>query len=119
MHNVHLLPYLLFGTFLITAFALAVIISVVINKQRQVRNSLARQQMAFEYSQSLLNTRVEVRETTPMRLDAYYISMLSEQYKTGKSHLVSAIWNGFNANMTGAEDKEKYSSLVYVLQSLD
>ena len=58
---------------------------------------------------------MEVRETNPMRLDAYYIAMLSEQYKTGKSNLLGAMWNGFNANMEGNEDKEKYSSLVYVV----
>ncbi len=64
MHNPHLLPFLIFGTLLITAFAFAVIISVAIQKQRQVKNRLARQQMAFDHSQSLLNTRVEVREMT-------------------------------------------------------
>lgn len=64
MHNPQLLPYFIFGTLLVTGFALAVIISVVIQKQRQVRNRLARQQMIFDHSQSLLHTRVEVRETT-------------------------------------------------------
>lgn len=60
---------------------------------------------------------MEVRETKPMRLDAYYISMLSEQYKTGKRNLLGAVWNGFSANMEGGEDKEKYSSLVYVVMA--
>jgi SAM-dependent methyltransferase len=63
--------------------------------------------------------RMDVRETTPMRLDAYYIAMLSEKYKAGKGNLLKAVWSGFNANMEGGEDKEKYSSLVYVIQSLD
>jgi SAM-dependent methyltransferase len=58
---------------------------------------------------------LDLRETKPMRLDAYYISMLSEKYKTGKSNMVGAVWNGFNANMEGGEDKEKYSSLVYIV----
>lgn len=60
---------------------------------------------------------MEIRETTPMRLDAYYIAMLSERYKTGKGNLLGAVWNGFNANMEGGEDKEKYSSLVYVVMA--
>ncbi len=74
----------------------------------------------YHFSPQAMRTLVElhameVRETTPMRLDAYYISMLSERYKTGKSKLSGAIWNGFNANMEGGEDKEKYSSLVYII----
>jgi signal transduction histidine kinase len=64
VHNPQLLPYFIFGTLLVTGFALAVIISVVIQKQRQVKARLARQQMIFDHSQSLLHTRVEVRETT-------------------------------------------------------
>ena len=64
MHNPHLIPLFIFGTLLITAFGIAVVISLIIQKQRQVRNLLARQQLAFQYSQSLLTTRIEVQETT-------------------------------------------------------
>ena len=39
-----------------------------------------------------------------MRLDAYYITMLGEQYKTGKGNLHGAVWNGCNADMAGGED---------------
>lgn len=76
----------------------------------------------YHFSPQAMRTLVEmhgmeVRETKPMRLDAYYIAMLSENYKTGKSNLMGAVWNGFNANMAGNEDKEKYSSLIYVVMA--
>jgi two-component system NarL family sensor kinase len=60
----HLLPLFIFGTLLVSGFSIAVIFSLIIQKQRQVKNRLARQQLAFDYSQSLLNTRIEVQETT-------------------------------------------------------
>jgi hypothetical protein len=64
VHDPQLFSLYLFGTLLITAFSLAVIISLVIQKQRQVKARLARQKLEFEYSQSLLNTRIEVQENT-------------------------------------------------------
>jgi SAM-dependent methyltransferase len=56
-------------------------------------------------------------ELSPMKLDAYYISLLSEKYKNANRHTLSgiknAIVNGFksnrNANKTG-----EYSSLIYI-----
>lgn len=64
MHDPHLLPLYVFGTVLIGAFGLAVTISLIVQKQRQVKSRLARQKIEFDYSQSLLNTRIEVQETT-------------------------------------------------------
>lgn len=64
MHNPRLIPVYIFATILIVALTVGVIISVIIQKQRQFRNKLARQQLAFNYSQSLLNTKIEVQETT-------------------------------------------------------
>lgn len=63
-NNPHLISLFVFGTLLIITCIFAVVVSVIIQKQRQVRHKLARQQLAFDYSQSLLNTRIEVRETT-------------------------------------------------------
>lgn len=49
---------------LISIFAIAFVISLIIQKQRQTRNRLARQQMAHDYEQSLLKTRIEVQDAT-------------------------------------------------------
>ena len=56
-----------------------------------------------------------LEEVRPMIFDAYYVSMLSEKYKTGKSNLIQAFFNGFRSNMAAWRTKE-YSSLIYVLR---
>ena len=56
------MPLFIFGTFLIAASIVTVFISVVIQKRKQVNGRLQRQKMEFEYSQSLLNTKIEVQE---------------------------------------------------------
>lgn len=57
-------PLFIFGTLLITAFAVGTIISVVVQKKRQMDARLKRQQLEFDYQQALLRTRVEVQEGT-------------------------------------------------------
>jgi signal transduction histidine kinase len=64
MPDEQLIPLYVFGTLMVTGFTVAIIISLIIQKQRQVRNRLAQQKLEFEYSRSLLNTRIEVQETT-------------------------------------------------------
>ncbi|MDP4285953.1 MAG: methyltransferase domain-containing protein [Bacteroidota bacterium] len=50
----------------------------------------------------------------PMWFDSVYVSMLSEQYKTGKSHPVKALFSGLVSNIQTLMDKEKCSSIIYV-----
>jgi predicted SAM-dependent methyltransferase len=59
---------------------------------------------------------MKVTSTKPMKLDAYYIAMLSEQYQNGKGNLVAAAWHAFQSNLQAGKDKETYSSLVYVVR---
>lgn len=49
----------------------------------------------------------------PMRFDAFYVSLLSEKYKSGKMRWMPALWNGFWSNLTSGQ-KNGYSSLIYV-----
>lgn len=55
-------------------------------------------------------------QVLPMRFDSYYVSLLSEKYKTGKSHFVSALWNGFVSNWKAKRTNE-YSSLIYIIKN--
>ena len=58
-----------------------------------------------------------IAQHVPMLFDSFYISMLSEQYKTGKSGLASAFINGLRSNMSAAlKNVEKYSSVIYVVK---
>jgi 2-polyprenyl-3-methyl-5-hydroxy-6-metoxy-1,4-benzoquinol methylase len=51
----------------------------------------------------------------PMKLDAYYISLLSEKYKKGKSGYLTAFLKGRTSNCHAKKAKGDYSSLIYVL----
>jgi len=54
----------------------------------------------------------------PMKLDAFYVSMLSEKYSRKKNSLpglFTAFINGLKSNLAGAKTKD-YSSLIYVVK---
>lgn len=51
----------------------------------------------------------------PMWYDSFYISMVSEQYRTGKGSIIRASWVGLLSNVKAFIDKSKCSSLIYVI----
>jgi 2-polyprenyl-3-methyl-5-hydroxy-6-metoxy-1,4-benzoquinol methylase len=55
-----------------------------------------------------------VAEVRPMRLDAFYVSLLSESYKTGVKNWFPAIYQGIRSNILGG--RKNASSLIYVLR---
>jgi len=57
-----------------------------------------------------------VESASPMWLDAFYIAMLSEGYKKGKSNLGTAIVNGLRSNVHAMRNKLICSSLVYIIR---
>ncbi|NVK51984.1 MAG: class I SAM-dependent methyltransferase [Flavobacteriaceae bacterium] len=59
---------------------------------------------------------MSVEKVLPMKFDAYYVSMLSEKYKTGKNNFLKAFWIGFLSNWKGKRVLE-YSSHIYVLKN--
>jgi 2-polyprenyl-3-methyl-5-hydroxy-6-metoxy-1,4-benzoquinol methylase len=56
-----------------------------------------------------------VEKTIPMKFDAYYVSLLSEKYKSGKMNPIKSFYRGFVSNLKANRSKE-YSSLIYVLK---
>jgi len=59
--------------------------------------------------------KLKIVETKPMIFDAFYVSLLSEKYRTGKNNFVKAFGVGLWSNMQALWSKE-YSSLIYVLK---
>ncbi|WP_340200992.1 class I SAM-dependent methyltransferase [Ascidiimonas sp. W6] len=59
---------------------------------------------------------MKVVEIIPMKFDAYYVSLLSEKYKTGKMNVMKAFFTGFVSNWKGNKTKQ-YSSLIYVIKN--
>jgi 2-polyprenyl-3-methyl-5-hydroxy-6-metoxy-1,4-benzoquinol methylase len=56
-----------------------------------------------------------VEKTLPMKFDSYYVSLLSEKYKSGKMNPIKSFQRGFSSNLS-AKDTNEYSSLIYVLK---
>ncbi len=52
----------------------------------------------------------------PMPFDAFYVSILSEKYKTGKSGLFSALKSGLLSNSKAGKSAESYSSVIYIFR---
>lgn len=59
----------------------------------------------------------QLLEIKPMLFDAFYVSILSEQYKTGKKNFIKGFVNGMRSNLYGMRKKE-FSSHIYVLQKV-
>lgn len=55
-------------------------------------------------------------ETIPMKFDSYYISMLSEKYKTGTGNVVKAFLNGYKSNRWAKRNNNNYSSQIFILK---
>jgi 2-polyprenyl-3-methyl-5-hydroxy-6-metoxy-1,4-benzoquinol methylase len=51
----------------------------------------------------------------PMWYDSFYISMLSSYYKNKKNNFVQASWNGAVSNIAAMLNREKCSSLIYII----
>ncbi len=51
----------------------------------------------------------------PMFFDSFYVSMLSEKYKTGKVNYPKAFFNGLKSNLFAAFNNKNYSSIIYIL----
>ncbi|MCK5337800.1 MAG: class I SAM-dependent methyltransferase [Bacteroidales bacterium] len=52
----------------------------------------------------------------PMLLDAFYISMLSEKYKSGRSKIIQAGLTGLLSNIQASVKGRNYSSLIYIFK---
>ncbi len=59
---------------------------------------------------------LEVEQVLPMKYDAYYISMLSSKYKSGKVKYLEAVWEGAQSNQWAAKNGNNYSSLIYIIK---
>lgn len=74
----------------------------------------------FHFSQKSISeickqNNMKVKKCYPMCFDAYYVSLLSEKYKTGKMNpraFLIATWSNIKAIFTG-----EYSSLIYIIRN--
>lgn len=55
-------------------------------------------------------------DVLPMKFDSFYVSLLSEKYKTGKMNFIKAFFVGLKSNNSAKLTKE-YSSHIYVIKN--
>jgi 2-polyprenyl-3-methyl-5-hydroxy-6-metoxy-1,4-benzoquinol methylase len=56
----------------------------------------------------------ELTRSYPMKFDSYYVSMLSEKYRSGKTKYFNAAQRGFLSNFYARGKRLNYSSLTYI-----
>ncbi|MBW2961547.1 class I SAM-dependent methyltransferase [Mesonia aestuariivivens] len=61
------------------------------------------------------NHNFKLQNTLPLIFDSYYVSLLSEKYKTGSSNYLKAFRVGLTSNLKAKSTKE-YSSHIYVFK---
>jgi len=59
---------------------------------------------------------MKVTQTLPMKFDSFYVSMLSEKYKTGTTNLFSSFVTGLRSNISGISN-EQCSSQIYIIKN--
>jgi 2-polyprenyl-3-methyl-5-hydroxy-6-metoxy-1,4-benzoquinol methylase len=62
------------------------------------------------------NHGLKLFNTLPMIFDSFYVSMLSEKIKTGKTNLLCSMWNGLRSNINAIKTGKKYSSQIYLIK---
>lgn len=78
----------------------------------------------WHFTKTSMATLVEkegmtIQQILPMKLDSYYVSLLSERYrnggKLGVGGVIKAVWTAFQSNLQ-AKQKTNHSSLIFVVQ---
>ncbi|WP_026451833.1 class I SAM-dependent methyltransferase [Aequorivita capsosiphonis] len=62
--------------------------------------------------EKLFSKNFTLEKTEPMIFDSFYVSLLSEKYKTGSKFSLKAFWIGLRSNLKANRSKE-YSSHIY------
>ena len=73
----------------------------------------------YHFSPASMNTflslhGMHLNSIKPMWYDSFYVSMLSEKYKTGKPHYLKAFIEGGISNFKALVNKQKCSSVIYI-----
>jgi 2-polyprenyl-3-methyl-5-hydroxy-6-metoxy-1,4-benzoquinol methylase len=67
----------------------------------------------------LANNSLKIKSIVPMKLDSFYVSLLSEKYRHGNVHSIKGIFSAFSTGVKSnlkAKKTNNYSSLIYVVQ---
>lgn len=59
---------------------------------------------------------LSIKKMLPMWFDSFYVSMLSEKYRYGKTNLFSAFFSGLISNMKAWANVGRCSSIIYIVE---
>jgi 2-polyprenyl-3-methyl-5-hydroxy-6-metoxy-1,4-benzoquinol methylase len=59
---------------------------------------------------------MKLEKVLPMKFDSFYVSLLSEKYKSGKMNFIKAFFIGLQSNLKANKNFE-YSSHIYILKN--
>ena len=73
----------------------------------------------YHFSQSTMKLllkkhALKINAIIPMKLDSFYVSLLSEKYKNGKQNYITSFINGYKSNTYAKKNHYNYSSLIYI-----
>ncbi len=57
---------------------------------------------------------LKIYSIKPMKLDSFYVSLLSEKYKSGKTNILKSFINGYKSNSYAKNNDNNFSSLIYI-----
>ncbi|MBI9039262.1 MAG: class I SAM-dependent methyltransferase [Bacteroidales bacterium] len=74
----------------------------------------------YHFSQSSFKKLMEkhnlsIENIIPLIFDSFYISLISEKYKTGSSKILSSLLIGLRSNFSAYFGNKNYSSLIFVI----
>ena len=70
-----------------------------------------------EAMEKLFSENFQLQKIEPMIFDSFYVSLLSEKYKTGNKFSLKAFWIGLKSNLRAKRSKE-YSSHIYCFKKV-
>ncbi|HEX8460826.1 MAG TPA: class I SAM-dependent methyltransferase [Segetibacter sp.] len=75
----------------------------------------------YHFSPKSMETLLErkgfvLEAVKPMWFDSFYVSMLSEKYKSGTNNYGSAFFTGLISNLKAIRDTKKCSSVIYIIR---
>ncbi|MFI0489962.1 class I SAM-dependent methyltransferase [Flavobacterium sp.] len=60
---------------------------------------------------------MKLEKVLPMKFDSFYVSLLSEKYKSGKMNFIKAFFIGLQSNLRAKKNFE-YSSHIYIIKNI-
>lgn len=75
----------------------------------------------YHFSPSVIKESFKLKnlrhvKSLPMKMDAFYVSMLSEKYKNSSFQMIRAFGNGLRSNIRAKNNAENFSSVIYIFQ---